>query len=84
MTFSRRISQKIVDVSFTKALEKKLSLKNEQESLLDGTQNNWTQPVIVRTAQELISIKDEKFLKIFNSHQVKFVSQGLTVVPCKT
>ena len=33
------------DVSFTKALEKWLSMTNEQESPLDGTQKNWTQPV---------------------------------------
>ena len=31
----------IEDVSFTKALEKWLSLMNEQESPLDGTQKNW-------------------------------------------
>ena len=38
------------DVSFTKALEKWLSLTNEQESPLDGTQKNWTQSVYVKTA----------------------------------
>ena len=37
------------DVSFTKALEKWLSLTNEQVSPLDGTQENWAQPVYVKT-----------------------------------
>ena len=40
------------DVLFTKALEKWLSLTNEQESPLDGTQKNCTQPVYVKTAQD--------------------------------
>ena len=48
------------DDSFTKALEKWLSLTNEQESPLDGTQKNWTQPVYVKTAQALISRMDDK------------------------
>ena len=48
-------SETFEDVSFTKALEKWLSLTNEQESPLDGTQKNWTQPVFVETAQDLIS-----------------------------
>ena len=42
------------DVSFTKALQKWLSLTNEQKCPLDGTQKNWTQLVFVKTAQELI------------------------------
>ena len=37
-------SETFEDVSFTKALEKWLSLTNEQESPLDGSQKNWTQP----------------------------------------
>ena len=64
-------SETFQDVSFTKALEKWLSLKNEQESPLDGTQKNWTQPVYVKPAQD------------FNAHQGKFGSQWLNVVLCK-
>ena len=71
------------DVSFTKAFEKWLSLTNEQESPLDGTQKNWTQPVYVKTAQDLISRMDDKRSKVFNAHQGKFGSQWLNVVPCK-
>ena len=71
------------DVSFTKALEKWLSLTNEQESPLDGTQKNWTQPVFVKTAQDLISRMDYKRSKVFNAHQGKFGSHWLNVVPCK-
>ena len=71
------------DVSFTKAFEKWLSLTNEQESPLDGTQKNWTQPVYVRTAQDLISRMDDKRSEIFNAHQDNFGSQWLNVVPCK-
>ena len=63
------------DVSFTKALEKWLSLTNEQESPLGGTQKNSTQPVFVKTAQDLISRMDDKRSKIFNAHQCKFGSQ---------
>ena len=48
-------SETFEDVSFTKALEKWLSLTNEQESRLDGTQNSWTQPVFAKTAQDLNS-----------------------------
>ena len=59
------------DVSFTKALEKWLILTNEQENLLDGTQKNWTQPVYVKTAQDLISRTDDKRSKISNTHQGK-------------
>ena len=65
-------SETFEDVSFTKALEKWLSLTNEQESPIDGTQKNWTQPVSVKTAQDLISRMDDKRSKIFNAHQVKF------------
>ena len=76
-------SETFEDVSFTKALEKWLSLTNEQESPLDGTQKNWTQPVFVKTAQDLISRLNDKRSKVFNAHQVKFGSQWLNVVPCK-
>ena len=75
-------SETFEDVSFTKALEL-LSLTNEQESPLDGTQKNWTQPVYVKTAQDLISRMDDKRSKVFNAHQGKFGSQWLNVVPCK-
>ena len=60
-----------------------MSLTNEQESHLDGTQKNWTQPVYVKTAQKLISRMDDKRLKVFNAHQGKFGTQWLNVVPCK-
>ena len=74
-------SETFKDVSFTKALEKSLSLTNE--SPLDGTQKNWTQPVFVKIAQDVISRMDDKCSKIFNAHQGKFGSQWLNVVPCK-
>ena len=57
-------SETFEDVSFTKALEKWLSLTNEQESPLDGTQKNWTQPVYVKTAKDLISRMDDKRSKV--------------------
>ena len=72
-----------MEVSFTKALEKWLSLTNELESPLDGTQKNWTQSFYVKTAQYLISRIDDKRSKVFNAHQGKFESQWLDVVPCK-
>ena len=75
--------EKFEDVSFTKALRKGLSLTNEQESPLDGTQKNWTQPVYVKTAQDLISRMDDKRSIVFTAHQGKFGSQWLNVVPCK-
>ena len=81
--FTRIFSEKFEDVSFTKALEKWLSLTNEQEGPLNGTQKNWTQPVYVKTAQDLISRMDDKRSKVFNAHQGKFGSQGLNVAPCK-
>ena len=71
------------DVSFTKALEKWSSLTNEQESPLDGTQKNWSQPVYVKTAQGFISRMDDNRSKVFNAHHGKFGSQRLNVVPCK-
>ena len=71
------------DVSFTRALEKWMGLTNEEESPLDGTQKNWTQPVYVKTAQDLISRMDEKRSKFFNAHQSKFGSQWLNFVSCK-
>ena len=76
-------SETFEDVSFTKTFEKWLSLTNEQESPLDGTQKNWTQPVYVKTAQDLVSRMDDKRSKVFNAHQDKFGSQWLNVVPCK-
>ena len=76
-------SETFEDVSFTKPLEKWLSLTNEQESPLDGTQKNWTQPVYVKTSQDLISKMDDKRSNVFNAHQGKFGSQWLNVVPCK-
>ena len=76
-------SETFEDVSFTKALEKWLCLTNEQERPLDGTQKNWTQPVFVKTAQDLISRMDDKRSKIFNAHQGNIESQWLNVVPCK-
>ena len=60
-----------------------MSLTNEHESHLDGTQKNWTQPVFVKTAQELISRMDDKRSKVVNDHQGNFGSQWLNVVPCK-
>ena len=75
-------SETFEDVSFTKALEKWLSLMSEQE-IPHGTQKIWTQPVYVKTAQDLISRMDDKRSKVFNAHQGKFGSQGLNVVPCK-
>ena len=57
-------SETFEDVSFTKALEKWLSLTNGQESPLDGTRKNWTQPVFVKTDQNLISRLDDKRSKI--------------------
>ena len=76
-------SRTFEDVSFRKALEKWLSLTNEQESPLDGTQKKWTQPDFVKTTQDLISRMDDKRSKIFNAHQGKFGSQWLNVVPGK-
>ena len=60
-----------------------MSLTNGQESPLDGTQKNWTQPVYVKTAQDLISRMDDKRSKVFIAHQGKFGSQWLNIVPCK-
>ena len=76
-------SETFEDVSFTKALEKWLSLTNDQECPLDGTQKNWKQPVNVKPAQDLVSRMDDKRSKVFNAHQDKFGSQWLNVVPCK-
>ena len=70
------------DISFTEALEKRLSLTNEQESPLDGTQKHWTQPVYVKSAQDFISRMDDKRSKVSTAHQGKFRSQRLNVVPC--
>ena len=58
-------SETFEDVSLIKALEKWLSLTIERESLLDGTQKNWTQPLYVKTDQDLIPRMDDKRSKIF-------------------
>ena len=76
-------SETFEDVSFAKAIEKWLSLTNKQESPPNGTQRNWTQPVFVKSAQDLISTMDDKRSKVFNAHQGKFGIQWLNVVPCK-
>ena len=76
-------SDSFEDVSFTRALEKWLSLTNEQESPLDGTQKNWTQPVYVKTTQDLLPRMDSIRTKVFNAHQDNFRSQWLNVIPCK-
>ena len=73
--FTTIFSKTFEDVSFTKTLEKWLSLTNEPESPLDGTQKNWTQPVYVKTAQDLISRMDDKCSKVFNALQGRFESQ---------
>ena len=74
------------DVSFSKPLEKWkwLSLTNKQESPLDETQKIWTQPVYVKTGQDLISGRDGSCAKVLNAHQSKFRSQWLNNVPCKS
>ena len=46
-------------------------------------QKNWTQPVYVKTAQDLISRMDDKRSNVFNTPQDNFGSQWLNVVPCK-
>ena len=61
------------DLSFTKALEKWLSLTNEQESPLDGSQKNWTQSVFVKTAQDSISGMDDKRSKVSPPPRLKRV-----------
>ena len=81
MTFSRRFFGKFEDVSFPRGLEKWLSLPTEQESPLDGTQQNGTQPVYDKTAQDLISRMDDKRSKVFTTHQGKIGSQWLNGVP---
>ena len=53
-------SEDVEDILFTKVLKKWLSLTNEQECPLDGTQNNWTQPVYDKTAQDLLSRMDDQ------------------------
>ena len=75
--------EKFEDVSFTKALEKRLSLKREQEGPLDGTQKNGIQPFYVQAAQDLISRMDDNISKFFNAHQGTFGSQWLNAVPVK-
>ena len=74
------VSDKFEAVSLTKALEKCLSSTNKHENPFDGTQSNWTQPVDVKTAQDLM---DDKRSKIFTALRGKFGSQWLNAVPCK-
>ena len=38
----------------------RLSLTNEQESPLTGTQKNWTQPIYIKIAQDLVSRMDDE------------------------
>ena len=72
------------DDSFTKALEKWLSLTNEQENPLDGTQKNCTQPVYVLTAQDLILDSMPNVRKFLTPIKAgKFGSQWLIVLSCK-
>ena len=72
-------SETFEDVSFTKVLLKWLSLTNEQENPLNGTQKTWTQPVYVKTAQDLISRMDDKLRKF--STLIK-ASSGLPCLQC--
>ena len=58
-------------------------MTKEQERPLDGTQRNWTQPVYIKTARDLVSRMDDKGSKFLNAHQGKFGSQWFNVVPCK-
>ena len=76
-------SETFEDVSFTKALEKRLSLVKEQDSSLEGNAKTGTQHVIVKTAQYLISRMDHKRSKGFNALQGIFGSEWLNVVPQK-
>ena len=79
--FSRRFSRKHWKTFRLQALEKWLSLTNEQKNPLGGTQKKWTQLVYVKTAQDLISGIDDK--RSTNALQGKFGSQWLNVIPCK-
>ena len=63
------------DVSFTKAFENWLRLTNEQESPLNGSQNNRTQFLYVNTAHNLTSRIDDQRSKFFTAHQGKFEFQ---------
>ena len=76
-------SETFEDVMLTKALETRLKLTNELESPLDWNPENWTQPVCVKTAQDLISRMDDKRSKVINTHQSKIGSQWLNVGSCK-
>ena len=64
-------SQKIQDVSFTKALEKWFSFTNARKSHVDGTQKIWTQPVYVKAAQDSICRMDDKRSKFSEARQGK-------------
>ena len=54
-----------------------MSLTNEQKSPLDGIQKNWTEPVYVETAQDLISRMDDKNSNFFNAHQDKLIGVSI-------
>ena len=58
-------------------------MTDEQESPHDGTQKNWSQPVYVKSTQDLNSGMDDKCSSFFNAHQDNFGSQWLNVVTCK-
>ena len=84
VTFSRRFSWKPLKMFRSqKRLRNKLSSANQLESPLDGTQKNLTQPVYVKTAQELISRMDDKRSNVFNALLAKLGSLCLNAIPCK-
>ena len=76
-------SETFEDVSFTKALEKWLSLTNDRKVLSMEPRKIGHNLSLVKTVKDLISRMDDKRSKIFNAHQGKFGSQWLNVVPCK-
>ena len=75
-------SETFENVSFTKALEKWLSLTNEQESPLDGTLKNWTQtPTSKPDATKQVKKRVEKNTsKKFWSKKVKKSFEALKSV----
>ena len=77
------LAESFEDVSFTTALEKRLSVANEEESPIDGFQITQSQLVNVWAAQELISRIDENRSNILNSHQCKLESKLFNVVSCR-
>ena len=70
-------------VSLTKVIEKWLKLINEQESPLYRSQKKRTQPVNVKTGQDLIFTMNNKRSKVFSAHKGKLGSHWPNVVPCK-